>query len=382
MLLAREFQQVGERTRYHVDAGVWLRDGEVLTGVSATVDCGTAVCDGISIDQTTKGFNYFVSNGSYRDQFNVIFAQATSFGELRYDHVQFEIGTNGDFCRTDATGDAIMLSIIGPTGPTGFTGVPGPAGSATSTGATGPVGVTGPTGNTGLTGPTGATGFTGAVGPLGTGPTGNTGSTGAAFTGPTGSSGVTGSTGNTGSTGATGPASGPTGPTGVGPTGATGPLGTGPTGPQGASVAGPQGIQGAVGATGAQGVTGPTGVGAGGGTTVQSGIGGPLGISSGVFFAIASLPLGPGQWKVQADIQFNPGASTTTGVVITGVSTNGTTFNSGFGSLTQAPAAGLGVSTQIPSPVVIVNGPTTVFAVGTANFSGSMTVKGQLTAWQ
>lgn len=51
-LLAQEIQQVGERIRYHVDCDVWLDEGETLTGVTTTVDSGTAVCNGILIDHT------------------------------------------------------------------------------------------------------------------------------------------------------------------------------------------------------------------------------------------------------------------------------------------------------------------------------------------
>jgi hypothetical protein len=231
---------VGDRIRYHLDCP-WLGDDETLSGVSATVDSGPAICNGIVIDADNKGFHYFVSNGSLDDQFNVIFAQSTSRGELRYDHVQFNVVTNGGTVN-NAGMTGLMLSIVGPTGPTG----PGGGGTA-GTGGTGPTGATGPTGTlgidgaTGPTGPTGPTGLDGASGAMGlTGPTGNTGAIGA-----------TGSTGDTGSTGSTGPtgfgATGPTGNTGATGFGATGP--TGPTGPTGNT--GPTGPTGNTGATGA-----------------------------------------------------------------------------------------------------------------------------------
>lgn len=193
-LRARYTKQVGERIRYHLDCDEWLATGEVLTSVTATIDMGTAVCDGITIDQTNRGFWYFVSGGNLNDQFNVIFTQNTSRTELRYDHVQFNIGTNGGFT-VDGNSGNIMLSILGPTGPTGSGGA-GPTGPT----ALGPTGATG----AGSTGPTGPSGNAGASGNIGaTGPTGNTGAVG--NTGPTGGSGSTGATGPTGATGATGP---------------------------------------------------------------------------------------------------------------------------------------------------------------------------------
>lgn len=246
MLRGTKVQQVGDRIRYHLDCH-WLSDDETLSGVSATVDSGPAICDGIVIDADNRGFHYYVSNGFLDDQFNVIFAQSTSRGELRYDHVQFNIVTNGGTVNNgDQTG--LMLSIVGPTGPTGpgggggsGTGATGPTGP-TGLGETGPTGIgaTGPAGigAQGPTGPDGAPGPTGATGDVGpTGPTSSTGPTGAAGDmGPTGAGGAVGATGPTGVSGALGP-TGPTGAAGAtGPTGNTGPTGTltGPTGPTGA----------------------------------------------------------------------------------------------------------------------------------------------------
>lgn len=287
MLVGQKIQSVGDDLRYHLDCSTWLAydEGEGLSGVSATVDLTGPICDRIVIDADRLGFHYFVSNGALDDQFNVIFAQTTSRGQVRYDHVQFNITTNGG-AASGGNHNELMISIVGPTGatgPTGTAGVTGPAG--TPGGPTGPTGE-GPTGPTGATGPnstgaTGATGSTGAAGSQGIqgirGPTGDTGSQGdAGPTGPTGSTGSTGSTGplGTGPTGMTGPTGqGPTGPAGgpTGPTGATGPTGdTGPTG-----VTGAQGIQGPTGNTGPQGIqglTGPTG------NTGPTGFTGPLGI--------------------------------------------------------------------------------------------------------
>lgn len=311
-LIAREFKQVGERLRRHVDCDSWLDEGEVLTKVTATVDSGPATVDTIVIDYTNRGFWYFINGGNLNDQFNAIFAQTTSRTEMRYDHVQWNVGTNGGDVVVASTGQ-LLLSIVGPagsTGPGGANGPTGPLGNPGVTGATGPTGIegptgppggatgetgpvgppggaTGPTGPTGYTGPsggpTGPTGFgaTGPQGPGGVGPTGNTGPTGAIGAGSTGPTGVAGPLGPTGYTGWTGPAgvtgaTGSTGPLGTGPTGATGAASTtaGPTGPAGTGATGPTGSTGTPGSAGSPGPTGPTGVGATGST-------GPTGASSG-----------------------------------------------------------------------------------------------------
>lgn len=120
MLIRREVQAVGDRIRYHVQCN-WLATDETLSGVSSTVDSGAAICDGITIDADNKGFHYFVSNGSLDDQFNVIFSQTTSRGEVRNDHVQFNIVTNGGAASSGGQ-TGLMLSIVGPTGATGAAG--------------------------------------------------------------------------------------------------------------------------------------------------------------------------------------------------------------------------------------------------------------------
>src|ERR1035437_4537033 len=276
MLVGTEIQQVADRIRYFIDCDEWLSRDDRLTAVTAAVDAGLAICDGITIAADGRSFHYFVSNGQLNDVFTVIFNQSTVRTQTRFDHVQFSIGPNGGQSILANT-QQLMQSIVGPTG----AGMTGPAGAVSGlTGNTGPTGNTGSTGNTGAgaTGPTGNTGSQGTAGGAGTagatGPAGNTGSqgtTGAAstvtgYTGPTGAGGaagaastITGYTGNTGPTGAAG-AQGVTGYTGnTGPTGAQGV--TGNTGPTGA--AGAQGVTGYTGNTGptaaASTATGPTG---------------------------------------------------------------------------------------------------------------------------
>lgn len=254
MLLNKRRQQVTESIRYHIDCDIWLAQGEVLTGVNAVIDAGSAVLSNPAIDHTGRAFYYTLTGGDLGDQFNVIFSQSTSFQQVRFDHDQFNIETNGGDVLLRGNGQ-LMLSIVGPTGPTG--GGTGGGGG----GATGPTGGRGDTGPTGL-GPTGPSGF-GGPGPTGpggsngvagpTGPSGNVGAGGP--TGPTGA-GVTGPSGAVGAAGAPG-AAGPTGNQGaVGP---TGPIGTsGSIGPTGPAVGGPTGATGA-GATGPIGGVGPTG---------------------------------------------------------------------------------------------------------------------------
>lgn len=257
-LLAKERQDVTENIRYHIDCDVWLARGEILTGVNAVVDAGIATVSDPEIDHTNRGFYYFLAGGSYLDQFNVIFSQTTSFKQVRFDHVQFNIGTNGGQVVLAAC-EQLMLSIVGPTGPTGARGATGSTGAGGSgpTGATG-AGATGPMGNTGASGPAGATGSggppgnTGALGPTGPGITGPTGPVAIGNTGPTGSQGGAGVAGPTGASGPTG-GNGPTGNSGsIGPTGSTG--ATGQTG-----TSGTQGVTGPTGPAGATGATGPTG---------------------------------------------------------------------------------------------------------------------------
>lgn len=340
-LLYRKTQQVVDRIRYTVDCDPWLARDETLAGVSATVDSGTAICDGIVIHHTGRAFHYFVSNGTYQDHFNVIFSQTTTRGEIRFDHAEFCIGTNGGWVHTSNTNDQLMLSIVGPTGPTGA-------------GATGPTGVTGSTGPLG-TGPTGPTG--------GTGVTGSTGSTGPLGTGPTGPTGVTGITGPTGGLGPTGALGGPTGPTGGGPTGPTG--NTGATGPQG--FAGPQGIPGPTGGQGLGGSVGPTGPAgsSSGGRAIQT-ASGAAGMPSGTATGLAVFGLGAGDWDVQTTVSFSSPAGVLQQNSIAGVSSNPASFTLGLGSYVQDPVgqASTGQARVMASPLVRVTGPINLWAVG------------------
>lgn len=220
MLLGNIIQEVNDSRLYSIDYSKWLAPGESLTSAVYVVDAGTATVTFPSnfgkFDPTDHIAYFILNNGTLNDQFNVVVAVQTNYGQTRNDHIAVLIQTNGGpvFVSNNQT---LMLSIVGPSGPTGA-GSPGPVGP---TGATGSGGV-GPTGTAGAAGPTGPTGGVG-----GSGAAGGTGSQGP--TGPTGSTGLAGSTGSQGISGATGP----TGPTGA--TGATGAVGTGPTGPGGSA---------------------------------------------------------------------------------------------------------------------------------------------------
>ena len=274
MILGKDIQAVGDRRRYEIDYSKWLTHSDRVEGLVCTVDNGTSTIDTEVISSSGREVSFYVSGGTFQDQFNVIVEVTTRLNERRSDQIEIFIETNGGPTITSQNA-GLMLSILGPTGPTGLQGADGQPATLGATGYTGPPGPTGVTGTTGPTGNTGPTGYTGPgssqQGP--TGYTGNTGPTGAAstVTGPTGS-------GPTGPTGAASTLAGPTGVTGnTGPTGNTGSTGApstlaGPTGPTGA--AGSNGSNGAAGATGPTGSTGPTG------TTGPTGNTGPTGAVS------------------------------------------------------------------------------------------------------
>jgi hypothetical protein len=324
MVLGRHQQDVGNRTKYTIDCTSWLQPGETIVGITCTVDAGTATTDTVVIAGDGRSYSFFLNGGTLNDQFNVIIEQVTNLTQIRFDHVEFFIGTNGGPTFVSDANATLLLSILGPTGPSGAAGtvgsrwfqgsgvpsniignendfyldlnngdvyqkmllgppfilvwnkvgnIEGPTGptGATGAGAVGATGAQGPTGPTAPTGPQGSPGSGGSQGP--TGPTGPT-----APTGPQGSQGIQGPTGPTGPTAPTGPQ----GSQGIqGPTGPTGP--TAPTGPQGA-----QGIQGPTGPTGPTGVTGPTGP---TGPTAPTGPQGPTGGTAGL-----TGPTGPTGW--------------------------------------------------------------------------------------
>lgn len=149
-VLKKFIQTTGDRSRHEFRA-TWLRPGEALVSVSYTVDQGSATVEDASF--TTNSFWFFLNGGDLGDQFNVIVCQTTSLGQIRYDHLEVFVETNGG--PTIIGGHTgLLLSLVGPPGPTGVSGPTGPLG----TGPTGPAGSTSSTGATGPTGPAGPTG--------------------------------------------------------------------------------------------------------------------------------------------------------------------------------------------------------------------------------
>lgn len=138
-VLGKYRQTVGDRSRHEYRA-TWLRPGEALTGVSYTVDQGTATVE--STGFSTTSFWFFLNGGDLGDEFNVIVRQETSFGQVRYDHLSVFVETNGG--ATIIGGNTgLLLSLVGPPGPTGLTGPTGPGGGGTGAGGTGPTGPAG-----------------------------------------------------------------------------------------------------------------------------------------------------------------------------------------------------------------------------------------------
>lgn len=295
-LLGNIQQQVGDNIRRRVQCE-WIPDDDVLIGVSFTIDAGSATVTNVAVDADARSFHYFLQDQTLNDVFNIIFCQTTRRGQIRFDHVNVSIVTNGGVL--PSSGPGTVLSLAGPTGPTGSavsaTGNTGPTGPAAGpTGSPGVAGATGPQGLPGATGPQGNAGSTGLQGNQGqTGPIGATGPQGQGQTGSQGVAGVTGGIGPTGpvGAGATGPQgvagvtgpqglAGPTGPQGnVGPIGPTGVAGsatnTGATGPTGNT--GPTGFNGTVGGIGPTGNTGPTGIAGSATNTGATGNTGPTG---------------------------------------------------------------------------------------------------------
>jgi hypothetical protein len=101
--------------------------------------------------------------------------------------------------------------------------------------------------------------------------------------------------------------------------------------------------------------------------------GGPAGIGSGSAAALTSINVPAGTWDVQVTAQFSPDATTTIVYCLSGVSTSPSSFSLGFGSYTQAfgggDLGGGGVAQVVPSPLVRVTGPVTLYAVVEAIFS-------------
>jgi len=115
-------QAVSSSLMYAVSYSEWLREGEVLSGATVTVDAGVATITKVSFNPQEKTVYFFLNGGNLGDQFNVIVNVNTTLGQTRYDHIAVIIVTNGGNVAVLGTQANNLLSIIGPTGPAGPTG--------------------------------------------------------------------------------------------------------------------------------------------------------------------------------------------------------------------------------------------------------------------
>ena len=95
MLLGTIIQQVESSIQHAIDYSFWLQKGETLANVTFTVDAGTATVSNVSYTPDRTEARFFLDGGSLGDQFNIIAEATTSFGQIRYDHIQVYVETNG-----------------------------------------------------------------------------------------------------------------------------------------------------------------------------------------------------------------------------------------------------------------------------------------------
>ena len=124
MVLGRKIQTVGDRVQHPVDCTPWLGTGEIITDVHFTIDQGSATVDTLVIAGDGKSYTFFLNGGTLGDQFNIIIQQTTSLTQIRYDHFEVYVETNGGPTIT-LDNETLMLSIAGPTGLPGPPGAPG-----------------------------------------------------------------------------------------------------------------------------------------------------------------------------------------------------------------------------------------------------------------
>ena len=96
MLLGTIIQSVGAELQNSIDYRYWLQKGETLAAVVFTVDAGTATITGVTYSPDQKEVDFFLNGGTIGDQFNIIAEATTTFGQVRYDHIQVYVETNGE----------------------------------------------------------------------------------------------------------------------------------------------------------------------------------------------------------------------------------------------------------------------------------------------
>lgn len=122
-LLGSLVQTVNNRRRVVISYDSWLAEGEVLTGITCTVDQGTATIDTQKVLSDGRSVQFFVNGGTLNDLFNVIVQVTTTFTQLRSDTVAFLVSTNGGSTALAASPQA-LLSLLGPLPPVAFASLP------------------------------------------------------------------------------------------------------------------------------------------------------------------------------------------------------------------------------------------------------------------
>src|ERR1700693_4443097 len=95
MLLGSIIQEVGDSLQQTIDYSQWLDEGEILTGVSFTVDSGTATISNVTYSPNKLRVQFLLNGGTLGDSFNVIAIAQTSMGQQRTDTIGVCVETNG-----------------------------------------------------------------------------------------------------------------------------------------------------------------------------------------------------------------------------------------------------------------------------------------------
>ena len=93
MQLGTIIQSVEASIQHAIDYRSWLQKGETLKNVSFTVDAGTATITDVTYSPDNTLVDFFLNGGTLNDQFNIIACATTSFGQVRYDHIQVFVET-------------------------------------------------------------------------------------------------------------------------------------------------------------------------------------------------------------------------------------------------------------------------------------------------
>src|SRR5438105_9721414 len=88
---------VNDVRQFSIGYREWLNPGETLTGVTFTVDSGTAVVTNIILDHDHDRVLFNVGQATFASQFNVLATATTNapWNQTRVDVVHFICGSNG-----------------------------------------------------------------------------------------------------------------------------------------------------------------------------------------------------------------------------------------------------------------------------------------------